>query len=163
MVYKTHLTTSLCIAIPILYFTNELSYITLAGVSLGAVLPDIDEDKSFIERRIPIIPTIINSIFGHRGITHSLLAVVCVFLIALITKKPFMFGLFIGYLLHIVEDNFSVSGIRWLLPFKKKQFKIPISYLTYKTGELKEWLIFIVTSIILGFEIYHINIYKLFR
>lgn len=161
MLYRTHLVTSACISVPILQSTNELNYLTLAGVCLGALLPDLDEPKSFIGEKIPIIPSVIKSIFGHRGITHSLLAVGCVFLIAFIIKKPILFGIALGYFLHLIEDNFSVSGIKWLIPFSNKSFKIPISFLTYKTGSLKEHLIFFIASAILFLEVYHMNFYNL--
>ncbi|MDM0612972.1 hypothetical protein QTH09_18355 [Clostridium perfringens] len=38
--YKTNLSTSLNIAIPILVLNNELSLLTLTGVGLGSLLPD---------------------------------------------------------------------------------------------------------------------------
>lgn len=161
MLYRTHLVTSACISIPILQATNELNYLTLAGVCLGALLPDLDEPKSFIGEKIPIIPSIIKSIFDHRGITHSLLAVGCVFLIAFIIKKPILFSITLGYFLHLIEDNFSVSGIKWLIPFSNKSFKIPISFFTYRTGSLKEYLIFFAVSVILFLEVYHMNFYNL--
>ncbi|XZJ24479.1 hypothetical protein ACSXDP_14975 (plasmid) [Clostridium perfringens] len=40
MLYKTHLTTSLNVAIPALYLSNELSILILTGVGLGSLLPD---------------------------------------------------------------------------------------------------------------------------
>lgn len=160
MLYRSHLVTSACIAIPVLQATNELNYLTLAGVCLGALLPDIDEPKSFIGEKIPIIPSIVKSIFGHRGITHSLLAVGGVFFIALIMRKPIFFGMFLGYFLHLLEDNFSVSGIKWLTPFSNKSYKIPVSFFTYKTGGLKEHLIFFIVSVILFLEVYHMNFYN---
>lgn len=161
MLYRSHLVTSACIAIPVLQVTNELNYLTLAGVCLGALLPDIDEPKSFIGEKIPIIPSIVKSILGHRGITHSLFAVGCVFFITFITRNPIVFGIFLGYFFHLVEDNFSVSGIKWLTPFSNKSYKIPISFLIYKTGSLKEHLIFFIVSAILFLEVYHMNFYNL--
>ena len=37
----------------------------------GEMTPDIDTVNSTISRRIPIIPRLINRKFGHRGLLHS--------------------------------------------------------------------------------------------
>lgn len=45
------------------------------GVALvGGLLPDIDHPKSWIGKRIPILPSLIYQLSGHRGWTHSLFA-----------------------------------------------------------------------------------------
>lgn len=155
MLYKTHITSSACLAIPYLAATNQLTVITLGGVVLGAVLPDIDEPRSYIGLKIPIIPNIIKMIFGHRGITHSLLAVGCVFLLSFLMKNNFVFGIAIGYLLHIVGDTFSKSGVKWFNPFSNKSIRLP-GGLGYKTGGAIEYIIFTLTSCILAYEVYNI-------
>lgn len=157
MLYKTHISTAACASIPILYTTNTLSLITLVGVSLGALAPDLDEPKSYIGRRIPIIPNLIKFIFGHRGITHSLLIVASAFLLDLITKSRFLFSFTLGYFFHLLGDSFSVNGIKWLQPFSQKSFKVPISFIKYKTGSTKETLIVILSIIILFLEFKYIK------
>src|SRR4051812_14632718 len=51
----------------------------LTGVALavfGALLPDIDHPQSWVGRRIRPVSTALAAALGHRGITHSALAVV---------------------------------------------------------------------------------------
>ncbi|WP_251647980.1 metal-dependent hydrolase [Niallia sp. MER 6] len=61
MQYKTHLSTSLVVA-------------------LGAVFPDIDEPYSWIGSRTRGISDLIKGFFGHRGLKHSLMGLFIVFL-----------------------------------------------------------------------------------
>jgi len=42
--------------------------------AFAALLPDIDHPTSTLGRRIYPISKLISSIFGHRGLTHSLIA-----------------------------------------------------------------------------------------
>ncbi|VEB43121.1 Inner membrane protein ydjM [Chromobacterium violaceum] len=56
-----------------------MAVLLLAGGLAGSLLPDIDHPKSWLGRRIPFLSRPISYLFGHRGITHSLLAVVGVF------------------------------------------------------------------------------------
>ena len=50
----------------------------VASAALGALLPDIDESNSLIGRKLKVLSYPIKWIFGHRGITHSLVALAAV-------------------------------------------------------------------------------------
>ncbi|MGM8262284.1 metal-dependent hydrolase (plasmid) [Clostridium perfringens] len=117
MLYKTHLTTSLNVAIPALYLNNELSLLTLTGVGLGSLLPDLDTPNSFIGRRLKIISYPLSTIFKHRGFLHSITPVILIFILGIFLKSLFIKSIALGYLLHLVGDTFSESGIKWFLPF----------------------------------------------
>lgn len=86
----------------------QAGVITAVAV-VTATLPDFDQAIPFIR---------------HRGITHSLWAIL---LIGYFTWRfqgdPMKFlpmlGLFIGYTGHIVGDAFSKAGIAWLYPFQR--------------------------------------------
>ncbi|MCP6617940.1 metal-dependent hydrolase, partial [Klebsiella pneumoniae] len=55
---------------------------------LGALLPDIDHPKSWVGKRTRPVSNVIGWIFGHRGITHSALAVAACFVLLLQTDLP---------------------------------------------------------------------------
>ncbi|MCR6109351.1 metal-dependent hydrolase [Bacillus sp. A301a_S52] len=144
MRYYTHITTSLATIIlvgDVLPVTIPLdSTIALSGLVIGSVLPDIDESRSWLGRRIPIISTVINSLFGHRGLTHS--GLILILLVAGLFHFPHVFlqAMFTGAILHIVADFFSVGGIPLIYPFSKKRSQIGI----YKTGTWSEGLLFLI-------------------
>ena len=58
-----------------------------------------------------------------------------------------LLGVSLGYLLHIMGDFLSKSGVPLLYPFTKKRFKI---YL-YTTGKISETIVLIVILVGLGF------------
>ncbi len=111
---------------------------TLFGVAAGAILPDIDETRSYIGRRSGGLAAIVKTLFGHRGITHSGIVIALSLLGLFNTDQPFLTGLFLGIIFHIVGDFFSKGGVPLLLPFKNDRFKFPL----YRTGKPSEWIIF---------------------
>jgi inner membrane protein len=128
----------------------HFSTVLIAGVALGSLLPDIDEPKSKVGRKAPILSHGIKLFFGHRGITHTLLASIIVGSLLFYFSKgfpsPLAIGLTIGYLFHILEDALSIEGVPLLFPITKKHFGIPI----YRTGGLREYVILVVTLLWIG-------------
>ena len=159
MQYKTHLAASLAISLPVMAATETLGAGAIAAVSLGALLPDIDEPHSWIGRRTRGISDIINKAFGHRGITHSLVAVGTITLIMTVLAvtlsfPPVIAGYFIlGYLLHLIEDSFSKSGVAWLQPFSGRNFQSGFGVVYYTTGKAVESFLFLLLMIVLLFQI----------
>mgnify|MGYP005967035907 FL=1 len=70
----------------------------ILGMSvLGELAPDIDTVNSTISLRTPIIPKLINRKFGHRGLLHSPLFLVLLWLV--IGRQNLIGNVFcIGYL-----------------------------------------------------------------
>lgn len=146
MLYKNHLLVSTAVAMPVMNQTGALTVSNMLALWLGAVLPDIDEPESYIGRRTRGISDLINLIFGHRGITHTLLFIgIMGILVFLFGFKEIGFWLVVGAFLHILEDSFSKSGVKWLLPLTDKTYHVPI----YTTGSLIEFLIGISAGIYL--------------
>uniref|UniRef100_UPI003F4912DD metal-dependent hydrolase n=1 Tax=Bacillus multifaciens TaxID=3068506 RepID=UPI003F4912DD len=159
MQYRTHLTTSFAVCLPILAATGTLTAGNVIAVGIGALLPDIDEPHSWIGRRTRGVSDLMNGVFGHRGITHSLFGIALV-LIPIIfavgmTPLPFITGMCVlaGYCLHLIEDSFSISGIKWLLPLSNKRFQSGLHLIYYRTGGIAEFGILIVSTLILMAEI----------
>lgn len=69
------------------------------GVALiGGLLPDIDHPKSWIGKRIPILPGLIYRLSGHRGWTHSLFAL-------------FAYAVFSAALCWMLTQNLALSSL----------------------------------------------------
>ncbi|MDM5335769.1 metal-dependent hydrolase [Fictibacillus enclensis] len=149
MQYRTHLATSLVVSLPIMAATDTLTVASITAVGLGAVFPDIDEPHSWIGCRTRGISDFLNKVFGHRGITHSLLGILIVFLtiVLMVNLSEFraLTGLFflLGYALHIIEDSFSKSGVKWFVPFSDQKFQSGMGMVWYRTGSFIENLIFL--------------------
>lgn len=151
--YKTHLSTSLNIAIPTLALNNELSLLTLTGVGLGSLLPDIDTPYSFIGARLKIISYPLSALFKHRGGLHSIVPIIFILNLGIFLNSKFILSISLGYFIHFLGDTFSQSGVNWFWPFSNKKIKIPVKLLTYKTGSIKEYVILFVSILILILEI----------
>jgi len=149
MTYKTHLALSLTATLPVMSLTGTLSGGGIAALALGTLLPDIDEPGSWIGRRTRGISDMMNRTFGHRGMTHSLVAVgvvvlLMVSLVLLLNVPAAVAAAFIGgYSLHLMGDSFSKSGIAWLQPFKNKKFQSGFGVVYYTTGSMVEKLLLV--------------------
>lgn len=152
MLYRGHIAASTVISLPILAYTGHLTTIVTGAVLLGSLLPDVDEENSFIGRKVPAISFTINKIFGHRGLTHSLIALIILFSISTYTGSFILGGLTLGYFLHLFEDYFSDAGIMWLQPFTKKEFRVP-KHLRYLVGGVKEHIIFGICILLILLDI----------
>ena len=145
MLYKTHITTSLCAGIGLTMMTDiSLTASFMGGVLIGSLLPDIDEPNSYVGSRTKGLSHTVKLVFGHRGFTHSLTCTALVFLLYLFFPNHFFLGLTFGFLFHILGDMLSVSGVPLLLPFTKKRFRIPL----YQTGQVSEKIIFLLAFIL---------------
>lgn len=163
MQYRTHMTTALMVGLPIMAATDTLTIGAVAALSIGAVFPDIDEPNSWIGCRTRGISDLLNTVFGHRGITHSLMGVILVFLTILLMISilgfSFVVGMYftLGYLLHLIGDSFSKSGVKWLLPFSDQSFQSGLGVIYYRTGSLVENIIFLSSVAILIFQFNHLD------
>lgn len=111
----------------------------LLGGLLGSLLPDIDHPKSWLGRRIPFISIPLSALVGHRGVTHSLIALVATLLIALAGLShwgmalgkwsPLVTGLCLGYASHLFGDWATPSGIPLMWP-NLRRYKSPVSFFT---------------------------------
>jgi inner membrane protein len=120
MRWTTHLVAGMFISTMI---GQPLAGVVVAGVV--SLLPDIDSHESKIGRKIPLISLPINLIFGHRGVFHSLLALVIVFIVALFFFQTWVVPITVGYLSHLLLDSFTLSKIPWLWPYPER-FGFPL-------------------------------------
>jgi len=85
----------------------------------GSLLPDIDHPKSWVGQRTRPTSTIIAAVLGHRGATHSLLALLgCGWLLLHGAPHGFVAPVLVGYLSHLFGDLLTPRGLRLAWPFK---------------------------------------------
>lgn len=176
MNYKTHTISTLMATSYVTLFTSIDPSITLfLGAALGGLSPDIDEPQSYIGRKNTVkignkrigLPTLIKSIFGHRGITHTILAMIVAFIpyfyltdissmdhasIIFNPLSQFLLGFGLGYVFHIMGDLLTVQGVPLLIPFTKKRFKTPL--FAFRVNSTGETIAFIICGLLLLFSIY---------
>ena len=98
---------------------------------LTCLLPDIDHPKSFLGQRLSWVSKPVARAFGHRGFTHSLLAVfgaLALFYLKVpdswIIPADALQGLVLGYLSHILADMLTPAGVPLLWPCRWR-FRLP--------------------------------------
>jgi inner membrane protein len=110
---------------------------SLALAALGALLPDIDHPGSWVGKRLILVSAPISAVLGHRGVTHSLLAVLGMsILLGLGGLGHAAAPLAAGYLSHLACDGLTPSGVPLLWPLKRT-YALPLC----KTGSAAEMAI----------------------
>ena len=101
---------------------QDVSTTATAVAGLGALLPDIDHPQSALGRRIPFLSVPIAKVFGHRGITHSILATLAVAFVLTHwsgSRPDIIAPLCIGYLSHLGGDLLTPSGVPLFWPIRR--------------------------------------------
>ncbi|RDU65040.1 metal-dependent hydrolase [Helicobacter sp. MIT 14-3879] len=176
MLAKSHLSIGLIGATAIFPLTKYLEIpkdlytnILLPLILLGSIFPDIDEPKSFIGKKLPIISKIVSLSFSHRGFTHFLIFPLIFIIIGIIsnnyTTSLCLFAFSYGIILHQLGDMLTISGIpHYFFPISNKKVVILPKLLRFKTGGSVEKciLIFILTPLaaflITYFELFGVKI-----
>ena len=166
MIYKTHTTLSLSLAlIPfstgIINISDPKEFILILIVSyIFALAPDFDEPGSYLSKRFPwiIISHIISAFTTHRGVTHRFLAS---FIVTAMFSPIFFFYpqysyllvvIFISYLGHLIGDGFTIGGLkRFYYPFSKRTVWFLPKFLRFRTGSFTEniWMFLFTISVFL--------------
>jgi inner membrane protein len=87
----------------------------------GSLLPDVDHPQSWIGRRSRPVSTAIAATLGHRGVTHSAVAVIG--LVVLLWHAGHWRGgvsaITVGYLSHLAADMLTPQGLRLAWPLRR--------------------------------------------
>lgn len=109
---------------------GDIDALALGAAMAGALLPDIDHPSSWLGRRLWPVSKPLSLLLGHRGLTHSLLAVAGG--LALIhAAQPntaiarLVEPLVVGYLSHLAADALTPAGVPLLWPWKRR-FGLPL-------------------------------------
>ncbi|NEZ61035.1 metal-dependent hydrolase [Adonisia turfae] len=124
--------------------------------AVGGMLPDLDHPGSALGRRLKLISLPLSAVVGHRGVTHSLLAVVALIgvLVTVATVPVYshlgwlITPLTIGYLSHILGDSLTPSGVPLFWP-RKTTYSMNL----FKTRSWQETLfvgLFTFSTVIFG-------------
>jgi len=108
--------------------------VILSAAALSALLPDIDHPASRISRALGLAALPFR-LLAHRGLTHSLLAVVGLALLLAGVHTPFIYAAatVAGYSSHLLADALTPIGIRLVYPLRWHFRLVPRS-LAISTG-----------------------------
>jgi len=134
MTYITHIVIAIAayfglIAIGVPLYL-DLSFLALIA---GSIFPDIDHPRSFVSNFnifTNILSRQVTKYTVHRRFMHSILAAalstaaIAALIVFLSLPLVTIFGFFFGYIMHLVGDTMTKSGIAWLYPYSKKSLSI---------------------------------------
>jgi inner membrane protein len=99
---------------------------------LTSLLPDIDHPQSLLGQRLRWIAIPISRAFGHRGFTHSLLAIaggMMLFRLEMphswLMPIDVLHAMIIGYFSHLLADMLTPAGVPLLWPCRWR-FRLPL-------------------------------------
>lgn len=93
----------------------------LAAAALGALLPDIDHPQSWAGRKMRVVSVPLSLLVGHRGITHSALAVAACLAVLVVMGTGWLAApVAVGYLSHLLADGLTPSGVPLLWPSRRR-------------------------------------------
>ena len=110
----------------------------LALAVAGSLLPDLDHPRSWVGQRLRPVSRPLAAALGHRGATHSLLAVcgAALLLRAQGVSRLVSDPLVTGYLSHLAADLLTPAGLRLAWPLRGS-ITVPLC----RTGSFAEMLI----------------------
>lgn len=126
----------------------------LAVAVVASLLPDVDNPSAPIGRVFAPISRYINTVYGHRGVTHSALAlVVCTLIFAAFSKLWIIF--FWAYLSHLVFDMLTLQGVLFFYPFLKNNCVMPSKpEFRFRTGDKVAESMSFGIFLVCGFSLY---------
>src|SRR5699024_3043048 len=141
MTGKTHLMGGLASTTVLATFTHYDPTLLMISGTIGGIIPDICHGGSKIGRKFPLLSKIINTLFGHRTFTHSLLFVLLIgLLLSMITQnESILIGTMVGVISHLILDAATKNGIKLLYPVQIT-FRFPFAT---KTGGMVESIVLI--------------------
>ena len=105
---------------------------------LGSLLPDVDHPGSWVGRRARPVSTVVAAVLGHRGVTHSAVAMAA--LLQLLAhageRRGVVTALVVGYCSHLAADMLTPRGLRLAWPLRRS-WGLPLC----RTGSAAEPLI----------------------
>lgn len=131
----------------------------LGTTVLFSVIPDIDHTRSLIGKSFYPLAKWLNSNFGHRTITHSLIFIIATVIIIRLFELLFSRDgslsiiAFYALLSHCIFDMCTRQGVQFFYPFSKRPAVLPANpKMRLETRDMRsEAVIFIVFCCLLGF------------
>lgn len=138
----------------------------VAGV--GALVPDIDNARSTLGRRLGIVSREIQKHAGHRTIFHSLVGMAMAGAVVFAAEwgVAYLFGaqgwsltaealvaqvaliaLLVGYGLHLVADSLTLGGVPWLWPLHERFGFPPKRSWRFRSGSWVEPVVVVAVAV----------------
>ncbi|MEY9976742.1 metal-dependent hydrolase [Lysinibacillus sp. RC79] len=149
---NTHIIGGITASLAFAQISNDNPLVLVGAGVIGALLPDICHGGSKIGRKFPIISKTVNSLFGHRSFTHSLLFLflVGVLLHTFIPYESISLGILLGMASHVLLDMGTKKGVKLFYPISIS-VRLP---LTTKTGSKAEKIVFMLLTMLSVFFSY---------
>ncbi len=108
MIGRTHLLFGLLLGVLAVFFF-DVNLWFFAAVLLGSLVPDLDEQRSILGRRVRIF----SWLFEHRGICHSIFfwALFALLFFVVLGDLDVFLGFTIGFASHLLLDSLTRQGI----------------------------------------------------
>lgn len=148
-------------AIPLVLLVKKAVYYFAVG--FGALLPDIDNARSTLGRRMGVVSKEIQHLAGHRTFFHSILGLIFGSLLAIGLEQVVIyllsqhglslpaqlvgashlvfFGVLFGAIMHIAADALTQGGVPLFWPNRKRYGFPPNPHWRFRTGTWPEFVI----------------------
>ena len=156
--FRTHLLFALFFYILTITIFQLNFSITLALVlCFGAIIPDIDSPKSFVNKKFLLgIGRTVAAFSDHRGFWHSIFGLLIFFTVALLITSFFHISIIYalvftaGCFLHLLADSFTLSGVKWFWKASDFKSKGPVNTASVGENLFFGLLIFSMLLLIIG-------------
>ncbi|MFJ3388172.1 MULTISPECIES: metal-dependent hydrolase [Lysinibacillus] len=149
---NTHIIGGITASLAFAQISNDNPLVLVGAGVIGALLPDICHGGSKIGRKFPVISKIVNTLFGHRSFTHSLLFLFLVGMLlhTFIPYESISLGILLGMASHVFLDMGTKKGVKLFFPVSIS-VRLPI---TIKTGSKAEKVVFMLLTMLSVFFSY---------
>jgi len=160
---------ALLIVYPANNVTLATALVAVLANQIGGIAPDIDQPTAPFWHNLPsghfFGRLVGKGLGGHRFITHSIIGVLVMGLLAKLTLQfihPLMphiditlvwWAFIVGMVSHLVMDTLTKEGVPWLLPIPVKFGFPPVRSMRITTGKSMEKLLFLL---LLGLNIWYL-------
>ncbi len=166
---------TLAASVPLALLVKKTTYYLAVG--FGSLLPDIDNARSMLGRRLGPISKEIQHLAGHRTLFHSLLGLALGSLLAigleqlvvyLLSQRGLafpaslvadshlvFFGVLFGCIMHIAADALTFGGVPLFWPNRKHYGFPPNSHWRFRTGTWPEGVIVWSFMLLVGIGIWY--------
>jgi inner membrane protein len=141
MMFKTHLAFGLLVGLFVSeYFDISQKVLFVTICTLAAILPDLDIPMSKIGGLLKPLSWLLNLLFGHRGLLHSIwFPLLIYFIFRAFDKELWAGAFFLGYMSHLVMDMLTIKGVYFFYPLNRVRVNGFV-----KTGGILEWIVFVL-------------------
>ncbi|HEU0000823.1 MAG TPA: metal-dependent hydrolase [Ktedonobacteraceae bacterium] len=161
-------------AVPLSLVINKAIFYFMVG--FGALLPDIDNARSTMGRKLGWISKEIQHVAGHRTLFHSILGLFLGSFLAiglerlveyLLGQRGFVFpaqfigtthlvffAVLFGCVMHIAADGLTEGGVPLMWPQHRRYGFPPNPHMRFRTGDWPEFVIVYLFMLLVGIGIY---------